>query len=391
MATTTTTTTVTTSPTPTPTPDCGTISGYKWNDLDGDGTWDTGEPGLSGWEIEAYEKQGNNWIYEKSTITDSNGYYILTGLTYQQATWYKIQEVLQSGWEVTSPSQGYYIEKLEPPGSSGQPEKCYETDINFGNTEIPPPQADFEANPTSGDAPLTVQFTDLSTGDPIEWHWDVDYDGTTDYISQNPQHVYLYSGTYTVKLTVTNSAGSDTLIRTGYITVTASSSTYNIYLTASKRGSLQTGNFVQFRVLGPYSYIRHGNVQYNLNNNDIVKLEITSDTTGSIYATSTYISDFSFDDVRLYINGDDKGTKDIGYGDIWISGYDSYLSTLKLVVPARNSWTNLMVNGIYVIYGSDNRAISIYNLKPDTFGIMNLNCNGNVFYNGGATNYPLIQ
>lgn len=95
--------------------------------------------------------------------------------------------------------------------------------------------------------------------------------------------------------------------------------------------------------------------------------------------------------MSVYINGDDKGTKDIGYGDIWISGYDSYLSTLKLVVPARNGWTNLMVNGIYVIYGSDNREVSIFYLKPDTFGIMNLNCRGNVFYNGGATDYPLIQ
>jgi PKD repeat protein len=393
-ATTTVTTTATTSPTPTPTPDCGTISGYKWNDLDGDGSWDSGEPGLSGWTIEAYECHTgncNNPTYTGSAITNSTGYYILTGLTYQPSTRYKIQEVLQSGWQPTSPSQGYYIEKLEPPGSPGQPGKCYETGINFGNRQATPPVADFTGDPTSGTAPLTVQFTDTSTGDPTEWAWDVNNDGVTDYTIQNPQHVYMSPGSYTVKLTVTNSAGSNTIIKTNYITVTSSSSVYNIYLSADKSGSLQTGNFIQFRVTGPYSFIKHGNVKYDLAVNDIVKLEITTDLTGSIYATSTYISDFDFDNVRLYINGDDKGSKDIGNNDIWISDYDSYISTLKLVVPADNEWTNLMVNGIYVIYGFDNREINIFYLKTDQFGVMNLECTNDVYYNGGATDYPVIQ
>ena len=32
--------------------------------------------------------------------------------------------------------------------------------------------ADFIANPTSGEVPLTVQFTDLSIGDITTWNWD---------------------------------------------------------------------------------------------------------------------------------------------------------------------------------------------------------------------------
>ncbi|KQC07145.1 MAG: hypothetical protein APR55_01040 [Methanolinea sp. SDB] len=218
------TTTTTTSPTPTPIPDCGTISGYKWNDLDGDGVWDTGEPGLSGWTVKAYECQtGNcNNLEEKGLVTTNpDGYYTFTGLTYQPSTKFKIEEVQQTGWKPTSPSQGYLIVQLEPPGSPGQPEKCFETNVNFGNIELP--QADFEADPTSGVAPLTVQFTDLSTGNPTQWAWDVNNDGVTDYTSQNPEHTYASSGTYTVKLTVTNAGGSATKIKSGYITVTATS------------------------------------------------------------------------------------------------------------------------------------------------------------------------
>ena len=33
------------------TPDPAEIHGTKWNDLDGDGVWDEGEPGLAGWTI----------------------------------------------------------------------------------------------------------------------------------------------------------------------------------------------------------------------------------------------------------------------------------------------------------------------------------------------------
>jgi len=54
-------------------------------------------------------------------------------------------------------------------------------------TTTPAPVADFSADPVSGDVPLTVQFTDLSTGDGIsEWAWDFDDDGTIDSTEQNP-------------------------------------------------------------------------------------------------------------------------------------------------------------------------------------------------------------
>jgi PKD repeat protein len=87
---------------------------------------------------------------------------------------------------------------------------------------IPPhqtPDASFTASPTSGTAPLTVQFTDLSTGSPTAWQWDFENDGTTDSAEQNPPHIYTYSGTYSVSLRVTNAIGSDTEIKTGYIIV----------------------------------------------------------------------------------------------------------------------------------------------------------------------------
>jgi PKD repeat protein len=84
------------------------------------------------------------------------------------------------------------------------------------------PTADFTGSPTSGMAPLTVNFTSNSTGfdQPLTYEWDFDNDGTVDSSEENPSYIYSNSGTYAVNLTVTDSDGSsDSLTRTNYITV----------------------------------------------------------------------------------------------------------------------------------------------------------------------------
>ena len=85
-------------------------------------------------------------------------------------------------------------------------------------TVYQPITADFSGSPTSGDAPLTVNFTDQSTGDVTAWSWDFGDGGTS--TEQNPSHEYTAAGTYTVKLTASNSCDSDTKTKTDYITVT---------------------------------------------------------------------------------------------------------------------------------------------------------------------------
>jgi serine protease len=81
-----------------------------------------------------------------------------------------------------------------------------------------PPVAAFSGTPTSGFAPLTVNFTDASTNNPTSWSWTFGDGGTS--TAQNPSHVYTAAGTYTVTLTATNAYGSDSETKTGYITVT---------------------------------------------------------------------------------------------------------------------------------------------------------------------------
>ena len=92
--------------------------------------------------------------------------------------------------------------------------------LTVAGTSIPAPVADFSADMTSGDAPLAVQFTDLSTGDGISaWAWDFNNDGVVDSTEQNPAYTYTTAGTYSVKLVVTGTGGNGETTKTDFITV----------------------------------------------------------------------------------------------------------------------------------------------------------------------------
>ncbi len=85
-------------------------------------------------------------------------------------------------------------------------------------TLYPPARADFVGQPISSTAPLTVTFTNLSTGDYEICSWNFG-DGTTTSNCANPSNHYTDPGVYTVTLTVSGLGGTDALTRTNYIAV----------------------------------------------------------------------------------------------------------------------------------------------------------------------------
>ena len=76
--------------------------------------------------------------------------------------------------------------------------------------------ANFKAYTTAGFAPLSVGFTNLGTG-VTGYSWSFG-DGNTSTLAA-PTNVYATGGTYAVTLTATGASGSETLVRTNYITV----------------------------------------------------------------------------------------------------------------------------------------------------------------------------
>ncbi|MCX6153812.1 MAG: PKD domain-containing protein [Candidatus Kapabacteria bacterium] len=82
---------------------------------------------------------------------------------------------------------------------------------------IPDLKADFTIDKTSGDPPISVKFTDKSTGYIKSWKW-ISNDGWKDSV-KNPKHDFYCYGNYPVTLIVTDGFTSDTAFKKDLISV----------------------------------------------------------------------------------------------------------------------------------------------------------------------------
>jgi len=114
------------------------LHGAKYHDLNADGVWDVGEPGLPNWQFQLWkfdqwyfdhqagENQGYLMVDEEVATTDANGRFTFSGITPGA---YRVTEVTQAGWDITSPASEMYTD-LHPRSD----EKIAELD--FGNKMI---------------------------------------------------------------------------------------------------------------------------------------------------------------------------------------------------------------------------------------------------------------
>lgn len=83
-----------------------------------------------------------------------------------------------------------------------------------------PPVADFSGNPLTIQVNNSVTFSDSSDNSPSMWVWTFEGGSPSSYLGQNPPPVtYDSVGFFTVTLVVSNSAGTDSMIRSDYIHV----------------------------------------------------------------------------------------------------------------------------------------------------------------------------
>jgi PKD repeat protein len=80
------------------------------------------------------------------------------------------------------------------------------------------PAVDFTADTTTGLAPLSVNFTNLTTGDATNYAWAFG-DGNTS-TSKDASNTYATAGTYTVTLTAIGPGGTNSLTKVGLVVVT---------------------------------------------------------------------------------------------------------------------------------------------------------------------------
>ena len=115
------------------------ISGMKFEDMNGNGQRDAGEPGLQGWTI-YFDHNGNGSLDsgERFAITDENGDYMFTGLLPGS---YSVSEVMQSGWMQTSPGSSTGSSQDGAAGTLDQrlalPDEAVQGSVDISGTPTP--------------------------------------------------------------------------------------------------------------------------------------------------------------------------------------------------------------------------------------------------------------
>ncbi|MBF0430697.1 MAG: fibronectin type III domain-containing protein [Fibrobacteria bacterium] len=123
--------------------------------------------------------------------------------------------------------------------------------------------AGFAADTTTGPGPFTVHFTDLSSGIPTGWQWDLDGDGVIDSDKRDPVWTYEQHGSYNVSLTVNYSNSQKNESKTGFITVIPPAA-------VTSAGNLPN----QLTQIYPNPCKNQATIQYQLKSESRVKLDV---------------------------------------------------------------------------------------------------------------------
>jgi lysyl endopeptidase len=159
-----------------------------------------------------------------------------------------------------------------------------------------PPVSDFYADVTEIEVGGTVNFFDLSTGDPTQWTWT--FEGATPPTSsqQNPTNIlYSTQGLYNVQLRTKNTFGNNTLLKEDYISV----------------GNVSVKEMSQHPVMVIYPNPSHGEVKVRLlggmeawGHGSVVEVDVIN-STGMVIKTFNY--DLSTSDLTLELGDQPDG------------------------------------------------------------------------------------
>lgn len=127
-----------------PPPLTGCIGNFVWNDLNGNGRQDAGEPGIAGVTVTLLDVNGD---VVDTTVTDANGFYLFEDLTLGE---YSVEVTTPAGFDATTANAAGVSTELDSDQSGvdvviDETTRCDYT-IDFGFVEPPTPPS----NPGTG-------------------------------------------------------------------------------------------------------------------------------------------------------------------------------------------------------------------------------------------------
>lgn len=326
--------------------------------------------GVANIQVSLNDASGNvvsiNYAAANGTATAGSDYTTQSGtLTFSPGETVKTFSVPILDDAVDEPDETVNLILSNPTNATlGTPTDATLTILDNDNPLPPTPTANFSANPTSGNKPLTVNFTDQSTGSITGWSWNFGDSGTS--TQQTPSHIYNNAGDYTVVLTVSGPGGSNTKTQTNYIHV-------------SDPVQPPTANFSA----NPLS----GDKPLTVNFRDQSGGNITSwswnfgDGATSTQQNPSHIYNAMGDyTVVLSVSGPDGSNTKTAPNYIHVS------EPLGLSVPTLNAIVNSEQDGNYIIAWPSIANVASYELQEQ----LN-NGNWNTIYRGSATSYQLTS
>lgn len=199
-----------------------------------------------------------------SLLFDYNGPYFFNGnkRTFDVSTQLVYGQV--EGIEFSGTSRAFVTNELYTTGTN-VPAKLRFCDLASWlppSFLYPKPDAAFTSGTTSVCQGQTIQFTDQSTDSPVTWQWLFPGGTPASSTQQNPLVQYNTPGVYDVTLIASNGAGSDTLIKTLFITV---NSLPIASISANGPVTFCTGGSVQLSAVSGNGW----GYQWQINNADI--------------------------------------------------------------------------------------------------------------------------
>ena len=139
--------------------------------------------------------------------------------SFGDGNWFNTTNIAQQNASNTYQFGGSFTVNLSLTNSSGTNTTSRSSYITVNDL---PNGIDFSGSPRSGNVPLFVQFTDLSITPGISaWNWsfgDGKWFNTTSAAQRDANNTYINAGSYRVNLSVTNTSGTNTTSKFGYIT-----------------------------------------------------------------------------------------------------------------------------------------------------------------------------
>ncbi|WP_321421177.1 DUF3344 domain-containing protein [uncultured Methanobacterium sp.] len=186
---------------------------------DGQDWINTGETSQTTFNTSTVNANIANATLQTVALSSKDGSYNFNGETHNGTDPVApINYFVTHSWDVTANVTRENSSTLSFTAASGSLKNVLAT-LTIREKYTEPPVANFTINNTSGYEPLTIHFTDNSTGIISSWAWDFNNDGVTDSNVQNPTYTFTIPGTYTVKLTLTGPGGTVSETKTNYIAV----------------------------------------------------------------------------------------------------------------------------------------------------------------------------